>query len=136
MLHGVSPLALTETTVSIGVKVAEHKGSYTVGEPVCVYDTGCGVCTRLARWASQRSPVTFTGPIDLSSRGVDPVEYKEYVVYAGETVERGHKAIAAVLQTMRQPWALIGRIIGLRALSPVGAFVYRFVARNRSWLPF
>lgn len=115
--------------------MAEHQASYTFAEPVCVYDTACGVCTRLARWASLRSPVTFTGTIDLTNRGVDPAEYKEYVVYAGETVERGHKAIAAVLQTMRQPWALIGRIIDLKALSPLGALVYRFVAQNRSWLP-
>ena len=107
----------------------------TSSHPVCVYDTGCDLCRRLARWAAERSPIEFTGPIDLGHRGVDPGEYADHVVYAGERVERGHKAIAAVLMTMDRPWSLLGRIIDLRVLSPLGRGVYRFVARNRSWLP-
>ena len=104
--------------------------------PICVYDTSCNMCSKLARWASERSTVEFTGPVDLSHRGVDPAEYKEYVVYSGETVERGHKAIAAVLMTMNRPWSWLGRIFNLKVLSPLGRIIYRFVAQNRSWLPF
>lgn len=106
-----------------------HAGS------ICVYDTECNLCKKWARWAGKRTDVVFTGPLDLTHRGVDPAEYEEYVVFAGETVERGHKAIAAVLMTMDRPWSWLGKIIDVKVLTPLGRFVYRFVARNRSWLP-
>lgn len=99
--------------------------------PVCVYDTDCGFCTKLAKWAEQRTDVEFTGYADLSHRGVDDAEFDKYLVYAGETVERGHGAVSAVLKTMKFPWNVIGRLIDFAPIRPASKKVYRSVAERR-----
>lgn len=124
-----------ETLAHLRRHMKSHDSSDNRGRPVCVYDTGCSICHKLARWASRRSDITFTGPIDLRHRGVDQAEYVEYVVYAGETVERGHRAIGAVLMTMEWPWTWVGRFINFKPVGPLAHWVYRFVAKNRSRLP-
>ncbi|WP_371685459.1 thiol-disulfide oxidoreductase DCC family protein [Flaviflexus sp.] len=100
-------------------------------QPICVYDADCSICTKLACWASKRSPVTFTGYADLRDRGVDPVAYSEYLVFAGETVQRGHHAVAAVLKTMGVPWSWLGSIIDWRIVSPLAGATYKQVAKRR-----
>ena len=105
----------------------------TVGSPaLCIYDANCTMCTKLARWAQKRTDVKFTGYADLTHRGVDPSEYDSYLVFAGETVERGHRAVAAVLKTMGFPWKLLGTAVGARAFDSLGRKVYGEVAERRS----
>lgn len=108
------------------------KGNNPGAGALCVYDTDCVFCTKLARWASARTAVTFTGHADLRERGVDESEYEKYLVFAGETVERGHRAVAAVLKTMGLPWRVIGQIIDWAPVRPVADVVYRKVAESRS----
>ncbi|AZQ76479.1 DUF393 domain-containing protein [Flaviflexus ciconiae] len=109
-----------------------HLGNTGPSVPICVYDRGCKMCARMAKFASKRTHVEFTGFADLTSRGVNPAEYSQHLVYAGETVERGHRAVAAVLATMGRPWSWVGRIINLRPVEPIARRAYAWVARNRS----
>lgn len=104
-------------------------------QAICVYDADCSICTKLSCWASKRSPVTFTGYADLRDRGVDPAEYSEHLVFVGETVQRGHHAVAAVLKTMGAPWRLLGSIIDWRIVSPLTGAIYKQVAKRRPCAP-
>ncbi|AZN29219.1 DUF393 domain-containing protein [Flaviflexus salsibiostraticola] len=113
----------------------EHETPGTKSRPICVYDGNCGICTKMARWASRRSPAEFTDHADLSHRGVDDSEYEKYLIFAGETVERGHRAVGAVFKTMPWPWKAAGYVINFRLLTPVAREAYRLVASNRRRIP-
>ena len=107
---------------------------------VLVYDGDCGFCQWSLRWglrlgitcdhvAGQRA--------DLPALGLTPADVEAAAWYVdGDRLLRGHEAIAAALRTSRYVAVrLAGRVIGSRALRPVAAPAYTWVAAHRHRLP-
>lgn len=113
------------------------------GESVLLYDGGCDLCTwtvsRIGR--ASKNPVQqlpWQG-VDLAKLGVSEALAKDAVVLVrrGEPVVLfGVEAAAEWLaESKRLRWRLLGKVVGLSALSPVAEHLYRVVARNRYRIP-
>jgi predicted DCC family thiol-disulfide oxidoreductase YuxK len=105
-----------------------------------VYDADCGFCTRSAQWLGRRSDsaVRPWQSLDLTTVGLseDDVSAAAWWVEDGRTPRRGARAIAAALRSCRGVgYRLLGRLIDLRPVRPVAAWVYGLVARYRYRLP-
>ena len=103
--------------------------------PVLVFDGGCGICTRCARWVEHRVAGS-TQPwqrLDLRSVGLSPTDVADYAwwVTPDGTRRRGHRAIAGALRAVGGGWAAIGRLLEVPPVSWLAAAVYQLVARNR-----
>ena len=107
---------------------------------VLVYDGDCGFCQWSLRWAL-RLGITCEHVAgqraDLPSLGLTPDDVEAAAWYVdGDRRLRGHEAIAAALGTSRHVAVrLAGRAIGARALRPVAAPAYTWVATHRHRLP-
>lgn len=105
-----------------------------------LYDADCGFCTRTARrvpWLGVDVEIAAIQHTDLAAYGVDPGRAVEEMPYVdpGGRVSYGHLAWAGVLMTGPWPARLAGRALRSRAVAPVAARVYRWVATNRHRLP-
>ena len=103
--------------------------------PVLVFDGGCGICTRCARWVEHRIAGS-TQPwqrLDLRAVGLSPTDVVDYAWWVGPGGERrrGHRAIAGALRAVGGRWALVGRLLEVPPVSWLAAAVYHLVARNR-----
>ena len=106
--------------------------------PMLVFDGGCGICTRCARWVEHRLPGS-TQPwqvLDLRAAGLSPTDVADYAWWLapGGVRRRGHRAIAAALRAVGGGWGVVGRVLELPPVSWLAAFVYGVVARNRHHL--
>jgi predicted DCC family thiol-disulfide oxidoreductase YuxK len=106
--------------------------------PVLVFDGGCGICTRCARWVEHRVPGT-TQPwqvLDLRSINLSPTDVADYAwwVAPGDVRRRGHRAIAGALRAVGGGWGIVGRLLDVPPISWLAAIVYHLVARNRHHL--
>ncbi|MGJ6979187.1 thiol-disulfide oxidoreductase DCC family protein [Aestuariimicrobium soli] len=106
-----------------------------------LYDPDCGFCTRSARLLAKLGPRAEVRPLQLagldSGGPVDSARASCEVPFVRDdgTVVYGAAAIAAVLVTCRQPWRLVGRVLGSRPGLWVARPVYALVATNRHRLP-
>jgi predicted DCC family thiol-disulfide oxidoreductase YuxK len=108
--------------------------------PVLVFDGDCAFCSSCARLLQQICPeveVAAWQASDLDELGISVAEAMEAVRWIGPggAIRAGHEAIAAALATAGWPWWILGRAILLPGLSPLAAWSYRAVARNRHRLP-
>ncbi|MDT0203025.1 DCC1-like thiol-disulfide oxidoreductase family protein [Nocardioides sp. AE5] len=105
-----------------------------------LYDRDCGFCQqslRLLLRLGARCEHQTIQSADLSAWGISTTEALEAAWYVEEQrLFRGHEAVAKGLRSSRWlPVRLVGRVIGARALRPVMARAYAWVARNRHRLP-
>lgn len=106
-----------------------------------IFDGGCGFCRRTLRWGYavggrfEAVPSTEVDPVPLGLSRAALDEAAWWVAEDG-SLHRGHHAVARVLESSRWlPVRLLGRLVGSRALSPVGERAYAWVAENRSRFP-
>lgn len=105
-----------------------------------VFDGDCGFCTRsalrLERMGRGRLAVVPWQWADLPALGLTAAQCAQAVQFVGPGGRAGGApAIAAALRCCPQPWAALGAVVDARALRPLAARVYRFVADNRHRLP-
>ncbi|MDX6373609.1 MAG: hypothetical protein QOD98_2597 [Nocardioidaceae bacterium] len=105
-----------------------------------VYDADCGFCTRSAEFLGWRSDCEIVPwqSLDLATIGLSErdVTTAAYWVEDGRTPRRGARAIAAALRSCQGlGYRVLGRLIDLRPVRPVAAWVYGLVARYRYKLP-
>lgn len=110
-----------------------------------VYDGECGFCTIAAKWVvrrwppgqghravcSQRWDDTLGGGVHFTP---DELRRSAWWIQGGRRYE-GARAVARALIGVGGMWALVGRILLTPPTSIVAAWVYRLVARYRSYLP-
>lgn len=106
-----------------------------------IYDGDCGFCRRSLGWARAlggRFEAVPADRVDPASVGLTSEQLRAaawWVEPDGATYG-GHLAIARVLRTSRWwPVRWLGRLVGSRALDPVGRRVYAWVAANRHRFP-
>ena len=106
-----------------------------------VYDGGCGFCRRSLRWAyaaGGRFEAVPSTEVDAAALGLTEPDLAAaaWWVDPDGTLHRGHLAIARVLQSSRwRPIRLLGRLVGSRALGPLGRRTYDWVAAHRGRFP-
>ena len=105
-----------------------------------VYDGDCGFCRRSLGWLRRLGATCAAQPwqaTDLAAVGLTEDLAREAAWFVdGERTFRGHEAIGRALETSR--WRgvrLLGRLLRSRALRPVAAPAYAWVAANRHRLP-
>ena len=106
-----------------------------------VFDGDCAICSSSARLAKRLlGPSARVVPYqraDLAELGVSEAEAAEAVwwIEPGGRRYRGHEAIARALRSAGGLWRPMGAAVDSRALAPLSARVYGWVARNRHRLP-
>lgn len=105
-----------------------------------LYDSDCGFCTACARWLIRQGAGVAVRPLaaaDAVALGVDAARARREIPLLGSdgTIVWGAPAIAGALISCPPPWRWAGRMIAARAVRPLAAAVYRWVARNRRLLP-
>ncbi len=115
----------------------------TTPRPVFIFDGDCGFCTTsagvLRRWFDPA--VTYAiAPyqrLELSAYRLTDAECDRAAqfVSADGSVFAGHRAIAHALRHSLLPWRPIGIALDAKALRPVAAKAYDWVAAHRGQLP-
>lgn len=105
-----------------------------------LYDSDCGFCTDCARWLIRRGAGVAVRPLaaaDVVAVGVDAARARREIPLLAPdgTTLWGASAIAGALTSCPPPWRWAGRIIAARAVRPLAAAVYRWVAKNRRRFP-
>ena len=106
-----------------------------------IYDAGCGFCRRSLGWAralGARFEAVPADRVDPAAVGLTPAQLAAaaWWLEPDGTTYGGHLAIARVLGTARRrPVRWLGRLVGSRALDPLGRVVYAWVAANRHRFP-
>jgi predicted DCC family thiol-disulfide oxidoreductase YuxK len=102
------------------------------------YDSDCGICSALARWATRNTNASLHGiqasTAQLLALGVTPDRLLSaaYAESKGELLS-GARAITALLARARSPWLrLLGRAAELPIARNAADLVYRAVASNRA----
>ena len=105
-----------------------------------VYDGDCGFCRRSLGWLRRLGATCAAQPwqaTDLAAVGLNEDLAREAAWYVdGERSFRGHEAVGRALETSR--WRgvrLLGRLVRSRAVRPLAAPAYGWVAANRHRLP-
>lgn len=117
------------------------RGRSRIQKPRLLFDGECGFCTGIVDWLRPR----FVRPVeiipwqraDLEELELTPKQADEYVWWLEVDGERhrGHHAVVRALESCKPPWPRIGRIMGIRALSPFAALSYHGISAIRHWLP-
>lgn len=108
---------------------------------VIIYDGECGFCGHWIRWFQARLDSSVhpapSSTETLNAYGVSRADADRAVQWIdGDVRAAGARAVAAWFQTSRKRrWRFLGRLIASRPAAPFAEAVYRFVARNRNWLP-
>ena len=107
-----------------------------------IYDADCGFCTRSARWLAGRHAdririIAWQAIPDLAALGLREDDVNNQAYWQGEsgTLKAGSEAIAAAMVARGGPAVAVGRLIASRAVAPVAASVYRWVAAHRHQMP-
>ena len=106
-----------------------------------IFDGDCGFCTTVALWVEKRwrgrvaiTPYQFA---NLSEFGlsVEQATSKVYLV-SGEAKFAGHEVVAELIR-LRRPKSLgwLAKLIVSKPLTPVSAWVYALIAKNRHKFP-
>lgn len=105
-----------------------------------LYDADCAFCTRSAGWALRLGcavvPVAWQDA-DLTAVGLTADQASAQVhLVDGDQRWAGHVAVGqTLLRARRWPVRLTGRLLLARALAPLAARGYRWVADHRHRLP-
>lgn len=106
---------------------------------ILIYDGDCAFCKNSLNWAitnlKDLPRYAAFQKIDLSEYQLSLAEAKAQVwLIDGETHLGGHRAVAWLFLNQK---SLVWRALGhfLIAFSPISAWVYRWVAKNRHRLP-
>ena len=109
--------------------------------PLLVWDGDCGFCARWVRRLQKRAgPRLDTSPYqEIVTRfpevGEGAFAEAVHLIESDGRVSRGAEAVFRALRDVR-PWALGWRCYKkCRAFRALSEALYRWVARNRSWLP-
>jgi len=104
------------------------------------YDSDCGVCTALARWAARNTRATLrsiqASEAELLRLGVPPDRLlASAYANADGALLSGSRAIAALLADSAHPWVrAAGRIAQLPLAREASDLGYRVLARHRGRL--
>ena len=108
---------------------------------ILLFDGDCGLCTRLAEFVSRRLRPRFTvSPyqfVDVTTYGLTTAQCDEalqYVDSAGNTYA-AQDAVARLLLASAAWCRPFGAVLLVPGVNWLAGVVYRWVARNRSWLP-
>ncbi len=105
--------------------------------PALIYDGDCAFCKHCAVWIAARlptgTPVLASQQTDLAALGLTPEQAADaaWWIDTDGQPHRGHRAIAAALQTCEGAWSQLGRVLTIPVISTLAAGVYELVARNR-----
>lgn len=109
---------------------------------VFVYDGDCGFCKKWWLWLRPHLPddvlgVPFQALEHPERLGISKADLRRssVLVTLGPHQSYGASGIAGALSRAEGSYRVIGLMLGAPPLSWVANVVYRFVARNRSWLP-
>lgn len=108
--------------------------------PLLLFDADCGFCTRCAEVVRRRLPAVEVVSIqssDLDALGVDRARAlaEMPLLRTDGAVVYGHLAWAEALRHGRWPLPWLGAALESRALRPLAAAAYFWIARNRARLP-
>jgi predicted DCC family thiol-disulfide oxidoreductase YuxK len=111
-----------------------------VPEGLLVYDGDCGFCVRSLGWLRRLGGRCAAAPwqaLDLAALDLTVEDVTEAAWYVeGERRWRGHEAVGRALESSTHRWARqLGRAVRSRALRPLAASAYSWVARHRGRLP-
>lgn len=106
-----------------------------------LHDADCGFCVRSAGWVQRLGcdveKVSWQDFEPLAAYGITPeAASREIHLVDGDRVLIGHEAIATAMRRSR--YAAVrgaGAVIGSRALRPVAARTYAWVADHRQLMP-
>ena len=105
--------------------------------PLLIFDGDCAFCERCASWIAARlpagTPVVASQQADLAALGLSAQQASDaaWWIDTDRQTHRGHRAIAAALQTCGGGWGRLGRVMTVPVISTLAAGVYELVARNR-----
>ena len=108
-------------------------------DAVLIYDGDCAFCKNSLRIALAKLPqfcrYSAYQTTDLEPLGITTQDAQSQVwLIDGSKKLGGHRALAWLLLNQTQlGWRALGRLILLA--SPISAFIYRWVAKNRHRLP-
>jgi predicted DCC family thiol-disulfide oxidoreductase YuxK len=109
--------------------------------PVLLFDGDCGFCTKAAGWAHRAAKpnvtVAASNTVDLTDLGLtaeDCAVALQFVDARGD-IHSGAAAVAALLESSKGAWPILGRTMRLPVVRKLAAGCYRLVARNRHRLP-
>lgn len=112
-----------------------------VRPPVLLYDGDCGFCTKAAGWARRVAKPSVTiaasNTVDLTDLRLtaDECEVALQFVAAQGDIHSGAAAVAALLESGKGAWPILGRAMRLPGVRTLARATYRLVARNRHRLP-
>jgi len=113
-------------------RVEQHGGT------VLLFDGACGVCTRFAYWAEQRSngdlialPSQLPGIADFYGLTRDDLERAAWTISSQGTKRSGAAAVSDCLVVAGRGWRVVSRLYRNPLLARLGEIGYEWFARHR-----